>query len=757
MREQVEKTIEVIRPALQADGGDIILHDVDEATGVVTVELTGACVGCPASTQTLKAGIERIMRDRVDGVTEVVDIAELAAELGVSRRPAARPSCSPPPATATAAAKARLLSLIERGGEAAREVGRLAAPARRRRLHGRPDRRAGRRQEHADARADHAPPPASARRSPCSPSTRRRRSPAGRSSATGCGCRTTPPTPACSSARWRRAATSAGCRWRRRRRSACSTPSGTAGSSSRPSASARSRSRSPARPTRPSSSSTPAGATACRPTKAGLMEVADVFVINKADRPGVDETPPRPAADARAVGRDGGAGERRVGGRRSSPRSAPTATGVAELWDAITAHRDHIAGSGVLEQRRRFRLGEELREIVARRLEQRARELCTGERWDELTDGVLARDRRPVVGRRRDARPRPVRQFRPDRGRISVTVRRPRPQQVRQLADDAVGVAEVAPPDVDDLPAELAQRAAPAGVAVLRRRRGVPLPALALDADAAGGVGEVELGEQDAALVADRVLVDEADAGPRRARRLASRWNQLRGRRWSTRSPSSISSAGGPARPRRRHAVADGAQLLGRRRPGAARCRAPGRSRPMPTTGASRARVAAIVSVGIPSTVADVVGRSSPRVRWTVDAETAVRVGAAGAEDVDGVVVARSRRGRAGAPRRRGRSRSTPGDERGGHRPAVERHRRRRPTASTPGHGAVDRARRARRPLLDAAGRRRAARAWAVDATPCWPDMSSNRACMPAMGVAAGRKGIAPSCHADRPDRADCG
>lgn len=79
MREQVEATIEVIRPALQADGGDIVLHDVDETTGIVSVELVGACVGCPASTQTLKAGIERIMRDRVDGVTEVVNIAEEAA------------------------------------------------------------------------------------------------------------------------------------------------------------------------------------------------------------------------------------------------------------------------------------------------------------------------------------------------------------------------------------------------------------------------------------------------------------------------------------------------------------------------------------------------------------------------------------------------------------------------------------------------------------------------------------------------------
>jgi Fe-S cluster biogenesis protein NfuA len=79
MREQVETTIEVIRPALQADGGDIVLRDVDEETGVVSVELVGACVGCPASTQTLKAGIERIMRDRVDGVTEVVNVAEAAA------------------------------------------------------------------------------------------------------------------------------------------------------------------------------------------------------------------------------------------------------------------------------------------------------------------------------------------------------------------------------------------------------------------------------------------------------------------------------------------------------------------------------------------------------------------------------------------------------------------------------------------------------------------------------------------------------
>jgi Fe-S cluster biogenesis protein NfuA len=75
MRDDVEATIELIRPALQADGGDIVLHDVDESSGVVSVSLVGACGTCPASTQTLKAGIERIMRDRVAGVTEVVDVA----------------------------------------------------------------------------------------------------------------------------------------------------------------------------------------------------------------------------------------------------------------------------------------------------------------------------------------------------------------------------------------------------------------------------------------------------------------------------------------------------------------------------------------------------------------------------------------------------------------------------------------------------------------------------------------------------------
>jgi Fe-S cluster biogenesis protein NfuA len=76
MRAQVEETIEVIRPALQADGGDIVLREVDEEQGIIYVTLVGACGTCPVSTVTLKSGIERIMRDRIDGVTEVVNVAE---------------------------------------------------------------------------------------------------------------------------------------------------------------------------------------------------------------------------------------------------------------------------------------------------------------------------------------------------------------------------------------------------------------------------------------------------------------------------------------------------------------------------------------------------------------------------------------------------------------------------------------------------------------------------------------------------------
>jgi Fe-S cluster biogenesis protein NfuA len=67
----VLEAIDAIRPALQSDGGDIVFNGID-ADDVVHVTLVGACGSCPVSTMTLKAGVERIIMDRVPGIAEVV-------------------------------------------------------------------------------------------------------------------------------------------------------------------------------------------------------------------------------------------------------------------------------------------------------------------------------------------------------------------------------------------------------------------------------------------------------------------------------------------------------------------------------------------------------------------------------------------------------------------------------------------------------------------------------------------------------------
>ncbi|MGD0354269.1 MAG: NifU family protein [Dehalococcoidia bacterium] len=72
MKEQVQEALNVIRPSLQADGGDVELVDVKE--GIVSVKLKGACAGCPMSTMTLKKGIERFLKEKVPGVKEVVAV-----------------------------------------------------------------------------------------------------------------------------------------------------------------------------------------------------------------------------------------------------------------------------------------------------------------------------------------------------------------------------------------------------------------------------------------------------------------------------------------------------------------------------------------------------------------------------------------------------------------------------------------------------------------------------------------------------------
>ena len=70
-KNDVAAVLELIRPSLQADGGDVRFVDVDE-DGVVSVELQGACKGCPMSQMTLANGVERILKERVPGVTKVV-------------------------------------------------------------------------------------------------------------------------------------------------------------------------------------------------------------------------------------------------------------------------------------------------------------------------------------------------------------------------------------------------------------------------------------------------------------------------------------------------------------------------------------------------------------------------------------------------------------------------------------------------------------------------------------------------------------
>ncbi|PIP47950.1 MAG: hypothetical protein COX14_04880 [Chloroflexi bacterium CG23_combo_of_CG06-09_8_20_14_all_45_10] len=72
MREKIEAALEQIRPALLADGGDVQLVDV--SNGVVKVKLSGACGGCPMATITLRQGIERVLKEQVPEVKEVIAI-----------------------------------------------------------------------------------------------------------------------------------------------------------------------------------------------------------------------------------------------------------------------------------------------------------------------------------------------------------------------------------------------------------------------------------------------------------------------------------------------------------------------------------------------------------------------------------------------------------------------------------------------------------------------------------------------------------
>jgi len=74
LKERVQNVINLIRPAVQADGGDIELVDVLD-DGTVQIRFHGACHGCPSSTMTLQMGIERNLREKIPEVTSVIPVA----------------------------------------------------------------------------------------------------------------------------------------------------------------------------------------------------------------------------------------------------------------------------------------------------------------------------------------------------------------------------------------------------------------------------------------------------------------------------------------------------------------------------------------------------------------------------------------------------------------------------------------------------------------------------------------------------------
>ena len=130
---------------------------------------------------------------------------------------------------------------------------------------------------------------------------------------------------------------------------------------------------------------TPGWGDAVQANKAGLMEIADVFVVNKADRPGADDT-------ARDL-------ERML---KMSPAegwrppvlctTATTGVGVPEVWRAVVDHRAHLMAGGELQERRRRRAAEEVTRLVAARLLDKARAVTTGARAGELADAVASGD-----------------------------------------------------------------------------------------------------------------------------------------------------------------------------------------------------------------------------------------------------------------------------------------------------------------------------------------------------------------------------
>jgi LAO/AO transport system kinase len=132
---------------------------------------------------------------------------------------------------------------------------------------------------------------------------------------------------------------------------------------------------------------TPGWGDAVQAAKAGLLEIADLFVVTKADRPGADET----VRDLEGMLDLSGHRPWRPPVVRTV---ATTGDGTEELWDAIRAHREHLGTAGIAA-RRDDRLRDEVRAIVGERLRARADTLCSGPRFEEIVAQVVARERDP--------------------------------------------------------------------------------------------------------------------------------------------------------------------------------------------------------------------------------------------------------------------------------------------------------------------------------------------------------------------------
>ncbi|MDZ7675040.1 MAG: methylmalonyl Co-A mutase-associated GTPase MeaB [Acidimicrobiales bacterium] len=124
---------------------------------------------------------------------------------------------------------------------------------------------------------------------------------------------------------------------------------------------------------------------AIQANKAGLMEIADVFVINKADRPGADDTRRDLDSMLDLTQLDDGWRPPIIAA------VATDATGIGELWDQIGAHRAHLESSGELARRRGQRAREEFTRIIAERVLQQARDASEGDRFDALLEQVTQR------------------------------------------------------------------------------------------------------------------------------------------------------------------------------------------------------------------------------------------------------------------------------------------------------------------------------------------------------------------------------